>query len=77
MMKKIKDFEATVEDVWEREKEYEQSTLQYFRSEIYNALDIVRRGVEKPKRIITILPLVSHLLEMRKMEIGESRKKRL
>jgi hypothetical protein len=57
-------------------KEYEQLTVQYFTSEIYNALDIGRKGVEKPKRITTILPLVDHLLEMRKMDIGESRKKR-
>jgi len=41
LMKKIKEFEATIEDVWEREKEYEQITVQYFRSEIYNALETV------------------------------------
>jgi hypothetical protein len=28
-MKKVKEFEATIEDVWERVKEYEQLTIQY------------------------------------------------
>lgn len=76
IMKKVKDVEAVVEEVWEKLAGTEKVTVKLFQAGIYEAMGIEKQNSDKHTRITTVIPLVQHLLEMRKLDIGQKRRER-